>query len=106
MPIVVSAPWPGSTIVSAGNVNSLSSIELDDRGEVAALELGAPGPPGNSVSPVNSRGVPSTRERDRARRVAGVVDRVQPQPSDLDHLGVVEEHVVADVFQHRGVERR
>ena len=29
----------------------------------------------------------------------------EAQPADLDHLGVVEEHVVADVFQLRRVER-
>jgi hypothetical protein len=31
---------------------------------------------------------------------------VQPQTADLDHLGVVDEHVVADLLQHRCVERR
>ena len=33
----------------------------------------------------------------------GVVDRVEAEVADLDHLGVVEEHVVADVLQHRRV---
>ena len=43
-------------------------------------------------------------ERDRTRRVPGVVDRVEAQPPDVDHLGVVDEHVVADVGQLGGVE--
>jgi hypothetical protein len=33
------------------------------------------------------------------------VDRVEPQPADFDHLGVVDEHVVPDVLQLRRVER-
>ena len=37
--------------------------------------------------------------------MAGVVDGVEAQVADLDHLGVVEEDVVADVLQLRGVER-
>ena len=38
--------------------------------------------------------------------MAGVVDGVEAQPADLDDLGVVEEHVVADVGQLRRVELR
>ena len=45
-------------------------------------------------------------ERDRARGVSGVVDRIHPQLAELDHLGVVEEHVVADIAEHRRVELR
>ena len=58
-----------------------------------------PGPPGNSVSPVNSSGVSRTWNEIEPGVWPGRVDRVEAQPADLDHLGVVEEHVVADVAQ-------
>ncbi len=59
-PIVVSTPWPGRTTVASGNVNSRSSIERMIVGKSASWNLCCPGPPGNSVSPVNSSGVPRT----------------------------------------------
>ena len=65
-----------------------------------------PGPPGNSVSPVNSSGVPRTWNEIEPGVWPGVVDRVEAQVADLDDLGVVEEHVVADVLQLRRVELR
>ena len=33
-----------------------------------------------------------------------VVDCVQPEFADLNHLGVIEKHVIADVREHRRVE--
>ena len=60
-PMVVPAPCPGRTMVSASNeANSRSSMELMmvEKSECSKEVL--PGPPGKRVSPVNSRGVPST----------------------------------------------
>ncbi len=106
VPIVVSAPWPGSTIVSSGNVNSFDVDRRDDRVEVAVLERGVAGAAGEQRVAGEQQRRAVERERHRARGVAGVVDRVEPEAADLDHLGVVDEHVVADVLQHRRVERR
>ena len=75
-------------------------------GKSPPSKLVLPGPPGNSVSPLNRIGVPSTRKQIEPCGVAGRVDGVQAQPADLDDLVVVEEHVVADVLQPGGVERR
>ncbi len=59
-PMVVSTPWPGSTIVVSGNVNSRESIERMIVSKSASSKLVLPGPPGNSVSPVNRSGVSRT----------------------------------------------
>ena len=63
-----------------------------------------PGPPGNSVSPLNRIGLPATLKQIEPSRVAGGVDGVQADPAHLDDLLVVEEDVVADVLQAGGVE--
>ena len=59
VPIVVSSPWPGSTIVSAGTARtagprSSGSMVAGSRRPNLVL----PGPPGKSVSPLNSTGCP------------------------------------------------
>ena len=92
--------------MSSGNVNSFEVIEVMIVSKSAFSNDVLPGPPGNSVSPVNSSGVSAERERDRSGGVAGVVDCVQPEAADLDHLGVVDEDVVADLAEHGSVERR
>src|SRR5205807_7536412 len=58
-PMVVSSPWPGITIVSGGRVaKSRFSIELMIVGKSPPGNLVAPGPPGKSVSPLNTTGDP------------------------------------------------
>src|SRR4029450_9290400 len=59
---VVGSPWPGSTRVSPGSVNRRSSIERMMVGKSPPGKLVLPGPPGNSVSPLNRTGAPSTRK--------------------------------------------
>ena len=103
-PMVVSTPWPGSTMRVVGNVNRRSSIERMIVSKSASGNEVLPGPPGNRVSPREQQRRALDVERHRAGGVAGVVDRVQSQVPDLDDLGVVDEHVVADVGQLGGVE--
>ena len=57
--MVVLTPWPGITTVCAGSVNSLVSIEWMIDSKLPPSKPVAPGPPGNSVSPLTRR--PSTR---------------------------------------------
>ena len=64
LPIVVSRPWPGRTMVSSGSeakrrrsMDSMMASKLPPSNEVA------PGPPGNSVSPENRMGDPSNRKQ-------------------------------------------
>ena len=101
VPIVVSTPWPGITIVSAGRVNSLLSIDSMIVAKSPPANFVAPGPAGEQRVAAEQHRRALDLEADRARRVPGVVDRVQAQAADLDHLGVVDEHVVADVLEHR-----
>ena len=104
MPIVVSSPWPGSTIVSGGRVNSLRLDRLDDGGEVAPFERGVAGAAGEQRVAAEQHRSPLDLEADGALGVAGRVDGVQAEPADLDHLGVVEEDVVAEVAEAGSVE--
>ena len=60
-----------------------------------------PGPPGKRVSPLKRIGMALELEAHRARRVARGVDRVEPQPSDVDHRLVLDHLVVGR--QHGGV---
>ena len=69
-PMVVSTPWPGSTTVVSGNVNSRVSIDWMIVAKSPPSKLVLPGPPGNSVSPVNSSGVPAHVEA-RSTRACG-----------------------------------
>ena len=103
-PIVVRSPWPGSTMVSAGSLNRRSSIERMIVGKSPPAKPVAPGPPGKSVSPLKRIGWPLEAVADRARGVPGSVDRVEPQPADVDP-GVVLDHLVVR-RQHAGVLRR
>ena len=65
-PMVVPAPWPGSTSVSAPNgPNSRSSIERMMVAKSASSNDVLPGPPGKSVSPVKSSGRPLDGEAHR-----------------------------------------
>ena len=52
----VSTPWPGITMVSAGSVNNDVSIEWMIVLKSPPSSLVLPGPPGKSVSPLNSSG--------------------------------------------------
>ena len=101
--MVVLTPWPGMTMVSGGSVKSEVSIEWMIVAKSPPSSLVLPGPPGNSVSPLNSSGRALHLEADRACGVAGVVDRLESQVADLDDLGIVDEHVVADLFQPRRI---
>ena len=104
MPMVVSSPWPGSTMVSAGSVNSLVSIERMMVAKSPPSKVVLPGPPGNSVSPLNRTGLPSTLKQIEPSVWPGVWMASQAHPADLDDLLVVEEDVVADVLQAGRVE--
>ena len=53
-----------------GELGEQAVDRADDGVEVAALELVLPGPPGNSVSPLNSTGEPSRRKHIEPGRVA------------------------------------
>ncbi len=78
MPIVVSPPWPGMTLVSGARVKRRSSMERTMVGKSPPSNLVAPGPPGKSVSPA-----------------------LQAQAADLDDGVVLENEVIGR--QHRGV---
>ena len=54
MPMVVSMPWPGSTIVSTGSGSSFVWIDSMMVAKLLPGNFVAPGPPGPSVSPLNS----------------------------------------------------
>jgi len=58
--MVVSVPWPGSTMVSSEKAKSELLIEEMIVVKSPPSNFVAPGPPGKSVSPVNSSGVPAT----------------------------------------------
>ena len=76
----------------------------DDRAEVGVVEMRCTGTAGEErVAGEEQRSVVK-RKRDRARRVARVVDRVEPQLANFDHLGVVEEHVVAHLGELRCIQ--
>ena len=60
VPMVVSSPWPGRTMVSAGSVNSFVSREEMMVAKSPPSNVVLPGPPGNSVSPLKRIGLPAT----------------------------------------------
>src|SRR3954468_22922807 len=67
---------------------------VDDRLEVATVELGVAGPARKQRVATEQQGSALHLEADRARRVAGIVDGLESQLAHLDHFGVVDEHVV------------
>ena len=99
--IVVSRPWPGSTSVSAGSVNSRRSIDSMIVSKLGVLERGVAGAAREQRVAAEHDRVALEQEARRARRVAGRVDRAQAQVADLDHVVVGDHEVVAR--QHLGV---
>ena len=73
---------------------------LDDGVEVALGGLGVAGTAGEQRVAGEEQRCAFHTETHRAWGVAGVVDGVQAQPTDLDDITVVDEHVVPDVLQH------
>ena len=69
-PIVVSSPWPGSTIVSGSSGEQAVLDRPDDRGEVAALERGVARAAGEQRVAAEQHGRALEQEAHRPGRVA------------------------------------
>ena len=98
---VVSRPWPGSTRWSAGSVNRRRSIDSMIWSKFAPGVAVLPGPPGNSVSPLNTHRLALEQEARRPGGVPGRVDGAQPQVADLDHVVVGDHEVVRRAASRR-----
>ena len=78
---------------------------VDNRGEVAPLKSRIAGATGKQSVAREQQRRALDMERNRSLCVPRIVDCAQSQTAYLDHLGVVDEYVVSNVFQAGGVER-
>ena len=104
--IVVSRPWPGSTSVSPGSVKSRRSIDSMICSKLAPSNFVLPGAAGEQRVAAEQHRVAVEQEARRAARVAGRVDRAQPEIADLDHVVVGDREVVGGSIAASSARRR
>ena len=85
--MVVSAPWPGYTAVSAGSDSSLAGDALDDLAELGGAR-GLAGAAGEER--VAGEEMPRHEQADAAGRVAGGEEHLEGEVADGNDVSVLQ----------------